>query len=105
MDGESAETVTNERHKVHFRPALVPHATLSGHHRHSQAQAYHGRRIVIPEVTRDNQAAQKSARQDAEVANFYRQSGEQSMAQLIEFVEKRKLDPLRPPRALSEYGF
>src|SRR5919109_1040505 len=56
MDGESAEAVTNERHKVHFRPALVPHATLSGHHRHSQAQAYHGRRIVIPKVTRDNQA-------------------------------------------------
>jgi hypothetical protein len=85
MDSESTKAVAHERHEIHLRPAVVSQASLGGHHRPSQAQAHHGRRIVIPEVTGNHQGVQKFTRQDAEVANFDWQSSEESMAQLIEF--------------------
>jgi hypothetical protein len=70
MDGEGIEAMANERREIHLRPALIPQATCCGYRRHRQAGAYYSRSIVIPEVARNNQAAQKFTGQDAKVANF-----------------------------------
>ncbi len=52
----------------------------------------------------NNYALQEFTRQDAKVADFDWQPRQESMPQLIEFVEKRKSETLRPSRALGEHG-
>jgi hypothetical protein len=53
----------------------------------------------------NNQAAQEFTRQHTEVADSYGQSGQESMPQLIEFVEECESETLRPPHALGEHRF